>query len=71
MSLFNIQSEILCDVQIYGDYETVLSKMVAAVDPLLDAEPFKPSAWAGPTLTPKLRNLHAARKIMQTGDIVH
>ncbi|XP_073210766.1 pyridine nucleotide-disulfide oxidoreductase domain-containing protein 2 isoform X2 [Lepidochelys kempii] len=55
------------DAQAYPKYEAFLSRLVSALDPLLDAAPVDPSAWSQGPLLQRLRALRGLQPLMRAG----
>ncbi|XP_048713231.1 pyridine nucleotide-disulfide oxidoreductase domain-containing protein 2 isoform X2 [Caretta caretta] len=53
------------DAQAYPKYEAFLSRLVSALDPLLDAAPVDPSAWSQGPLLQRLRALRGLQPLLR------
>lgn len=57
----------LSPLQAYPKYEAFLSRLVSALDPLLDAAPVDPSAWSQGPLLQRLRALRGLQPLLRAG----
>ncbi|XP_065409680.1 pyridine nucleotide-disulfide oxidoreductase domain-containing protein 2 isoform X3 [Chrysemys picta bellii] len=55
------------DAQAYPKYEAFLSRLVSAIDPLLDAAPVDPAAWSQGPLLQRLRALRGLQPLLRAG----
>uniref|UniRef100_A0A8C3HDW3 Pyridine nucleotide-disulphide oxidoreductase domain 2 n=1 Tax=Chrysemys picta bellii TaxID=8478 RepID=A0A8C3HDW3_CHRPI len=55
------------DAQAYPKYEAFLSRLVSALDPLLDAAPVDPAAWSQGPLLQRLRALRGLQPLLRAG----
>ncbi|XP_067393116.1 pyridine nucleotide-disulfide oxidoreductase domain-containing protein 2 [Emydura macquarii macquarii] len=55
------------DAQAYPKYEAFMSRLVSAIDPLLDAAPVDVAAWSQGPLLQRLRALRALQPLLRAG----
>uniref|UniRef100_A0A8C8R533 Pyridine nucleotide-disulfide oxidoreductase domain-containing protein 2 n=1 Tax=Pelusios castaneus TaxID=367368 RepID=A0A8C8R533_9SAUR len=55
------------DAQAYPKYEAFMSRLVSAIDPLLDAAPVDVAAWSQGSLLQRLRALRALKPLLRAG----